>query len=251
MSVQGKFVWHDLMTTDVEASKRFYGELFGWRIWKGEHGDYLHISAGSVDIGGIVPPDPQRGKMPSHWNGYLAAEKIDDVMGRVAQAGGKVLAPVMDIPRVGKFAVVADPRGATFSPFQSNEWQPESDKMPGYGEFCWDELLTDDPVAAVAFYEKVFGLGHAAMDMGPMGTYHLLKRGEKNAAGVMKMPPNAPHPPMWLPYVSVESADDAAARAAKLGGAVLAPPMDIPDVGRFAVLGDNTQAAIAILQPPR
>jgi uncharacterized protein len=250
MSAQGKFVWHDLMTTDVEASKRFYGELFGWRIWKGEHGDYLHISAGKRDIGGIVPPDPKR-QMPSHWNAYIAAQNIDEVMGRVTEAGGKVYAPVMDIPRVGKFAVVADPRGATFSPFQAIEWQPDDDKTPAPGEFCWDELLTDDPEAAVAFYEKVFGHSHTAMDMGPMGTYRVLKLGEKNAGGIMKMPPGAPHPPMWLPYVSVESADQTAARVAGLGGVVYAQPMDIPDVGRFAVLGDNTQASIAILQPPR
>src|SRR5205814_774250 len=129
---------------DVERSRRFYGELFNWRIWAGEGGgDYLHISAGERDIGGIVPLEGKHG-VPPHWIGYIASDGIEEVVARASEAGGRVHVPVTAIPRVGKFAVVADPRGAVFSPFAGVDAQHAGEgeeRQPGPGEFCWDELL--------------------------------------------------------------------------------------------------------------
>ncbi len=248
MSVHGKFVWHDLMTPKPEDAKRFYGELFGWRIWKGEHGEYLHISVGERDIGGIMEAKPPQ---PTAWLAYVAADKVDDAVARATAAGGRVFVPPTDIPHVGRFAVVADPRGAVYAPFQSLHGIPDEERTPGNGEFCWDELLTDDPQASLAFHEKVWGWTHDAMEMPGFGTYHVLKRGTHNVGGLMKSPPGGPPMAYWLSYVAVASTDDTVARAKKLGGAVHAPPMDIPNVGRFAVLADNTGATFAILQPAR
>ena len=95
------------------------------------------------------------------------------------------------------------------------------------------------------------------MDMPGMGVYTLLKRpgtkdetgAEKNAGGIMTSPPNAQHPPFWLAYIGVPNADAIAAKLEKLGGKVMAPPMDIPNVGRFFVGMDRQQAAIAFLAP--
>ena len=65
MTAHGKFVWHDLMTTDVAAAKRFYGELFGWKLEKGDHGDYIHIKAGERHIGGMMALQTKDG-IPPH-----------------------------------------------------------------------------------------------------------------------------------------------------------------------------------------
>jgi len=56
-------------------------------------------------------------------------------------------------------------------------------------------------------------------------------------------------PTMWTPYVCVDDADATVARAKELGAMVVVPPSDIPDVGRFAVIGDPQGAAIAVLRP--
>ena len=72
---------------------------------------------------------------------------------------------------------------------------------------------------------------------------------DKNAGGLMQSPPNAPHPPFWLCYVGVADAAATVEKAKQLGGAVMAGPMDIPNVGKFAVLLDAQKAAFAILQP--
>jgi predicted enzyme related to lactoylglutathione lyase len=230
----GKFVWHDLRTSDVARARAFYGELFGWRIWEGQGGGpYLHVSAGDQDIGGILAKEAGE-PGPSHWLGYVDARPIEDVVARTAAAGGRVVVPVSEIPRVGKFAVVADPRGGVTSPFQSSDPVP-AERQVGAGEFCWDELLTDDPAAAAAFYEKLYGWSRNDMDMGPMGTYTVFKRGEQQAGGMLKMPAEAKHPPFWLPYVKV--------------GVEYRAPSDVPGVGRFAVLADPTGASFGILQP--
>jgi predicted enzyme related to lactoylglutathione lyase len=253
MSTHGKFVWHDLMSSDVEKSKRFYGELFNWRIWKGEHGDYEHISAGSRDIGGIVALDPKHGA-PPHWIGYIASDDIQAVVALATEAGGRVYVPVTDIPHVGQFAVVADPRGAVFAPFAGIDAKHSGEteeRQSDFGVFCWDELLTDDPEAELRFYSRLFGWGHEKMEMGSSGTYYLFKRGQVNAGGMMKSPPNVAAPPSWLSYVAVADADATAARTSKLGGSVIASPQDIPGVGRFAVLADDSQVVFAVLQPAR
>src|SRR5579864_8942073 len=111
MSTNPRFVWHDLMAADVERAKSFYGELFGWKFKKGE-GDptYEHIYAGEVGIGGVMKNDPKWGA-PPHWLGYVTSDDVDASVAAATKAGGKVMAPKMDIPTVGQFAVVMDPTG--------------------------------------------------------------------------------------------------------------------------------------------
>ena len=55
-------------------------------------------------------------------------------------------------------------------------------------------------------------------------------------------------PDHWLPYALVGDCDDAAGRAVRLGGIVIAPPIDLEQVGRFAVLQDPGGAHIAVIR---
>jgi predicted enzyme related to lactoylglutathione lyase len=85
--------------------------------------------------------------------------------------------------------------------------------------------------------------------MGPLGHYWLARRGDRDASGMMRLPEEATAAgarPHWLPYIVVEDVDEVAARAGALGASVLVPPGDIPDLGRFAVLRDPTDALVAI-----
>jgi predicted enzyme related to lactoylglutathione lyase len=256
MTVHGKFVWHDLMSSDVQKSIRFYGELFGWQIKKDDNSPYHLILLEGRDIGGMLPLEKKMGPMPPHWIGYIAVENIDQTLAEIPKLGGKVYMPKTSIEKVGLFAVAADPQGAVFSPFQYGATQPkpETDARPAPSSFCWDELATSDTHAAETFYRTLFKWGANEMDMGPMGTYTVFTRGvkgadgnDKNAGGMMPKSPQAPAS-QWLSYVGVTHCDQSVERAKKLGGSVLVPPTDIPNVGRFSVLHDNVGAAIGILQ---
>jgi predicted enzyme related to lactoylglutathione lyase len=113
------------------------------------------------------------------------------------------------------------------------------------GAVSWTELTTPDPAAAMAFYGKLFGWSFQPMDMGS-GTYNVIKVGADDAiGGVMKTPPDAQGmPPMWGSYVTVADCDATAAQCTALGGKVCVGPMDIPTVGRFAMLQDPQGATL-------
>ena len=245
----GRFVWHDLMTTDAPRAQAFYTALFGWTTQvmpMGEFGDYTMVTAGEHGVGGIVPLDAAHG-VPSHWIAYASTADVDATCARIEALGGKTCVPPADIPGVGRFAVSEDPQGAVFSPFRGNDPSPEPPANAPLGTVAWTELLTTDPEAAAKFYGELFGWTHESMDM-PLGAYGLFKRGDQFAGGMMPMPPQADSRPNWLPYFAVASADAAVARIASLGGTPMMEPMDIQEWGRMAVAQDPTGAFFAVLE---
>jgi hypothetical protein len=252
-----RFVWHDLNTTDVEAAKKFYGEIFNWKLESSDKDAYIHIDAGGEMIGGVR----QKGANepgPSNWMGYVVVDDVAATVSSITSAGGRVYMPPTTIENAGTFAVTADPTGAVFAPWKSARAGEDSEKqaMPKPFTFCWDELMSTDPAAAGAFYEKVFGWKLRPVDMGGGMIYTLLDRpGVKNwmgdqasAGGMMKSPPEVPHS-FWLSYVGVDNCDAISERATRLGAKVTVPPQDIPNVGRFACWFDPQGASIAVLQP--
>lgn len=117
-----------------------------------------------------------------------------------------------------------------------------------HGAFSWSELTTSDPAAAAAFYGQLFGW--TSQDMGDeMGGYRVVKVGDTSVAGISGPMPGSPDvPPHWGCYVTVDDTDSVAARCQQLGGKVLVPPMDVPTVGRMAVLQDPQGAVISVMQ---
>ncbi len=232
------FVWHDLSTTDVEDSKRFYGELFGWKFESSENDPYHHIVAGDQMIGGLRRKEANE-PGPASWLGYVLVDEVAAAVERATAAGGQVYVPATTMDGVGTFAVVADPTGGVIAPWKSARAEENQTKpiSPAEHTFCWDELLTKDPEAATGFYGQVFGWGKETQNMGEMGDYTLLTRpGIPNpmrpgqdawAGGLLKAPPQVPYS-FWLAYVKVADADDAADRARRLGAKIAVPPPTSP-----------------------
>lgn len=236
----GTFVWHENVSTDPAKAQEFYGQLFGWgvEVFKAGDFEYPMIVADGQMHGGYPPV--QEGT-PSHWVGNVAVESVDDTVAKVESAGGKLIHGPADIPEVGRFAVLADPQGAVFVAFQPGGEPPQS-----AGVFVWDELGTQDVEAAEKFYRAVFGW--TVDDMGEeYGGYKILKNGETGVGGLMKMP-DPSMPSFWQPYVAVEDTDATAAKAGELGGSTVMGPMDVPNVGRIAVLQDPLGAFFGIIK---
>lgn len=121
------------------------------------------------------------------------------------------------------------------------------------GTFCWPELATTDTAAASAFYGALFGWQSMVIES-PMGPYLFQRLGERDVAGFHALHAEQAAqgvPPNWLTYVSVDSADEVAAKASTLGGTVIAPPFEVMDYGRMAVLQDPQGAVFALWQPKR
>ena len=117
------------------------------------------------------------------------------------------------------------------------------------GTFCWIELATSDQNAAKNFYSKLFGWEADDMPIGENEFYTIFRLNGRDAAAAYTMRSEQKAggvPPNWLLYVAVDSADESAKLASKLGGKVCAEPFDVMDLGRMAVLQDPTGATIAI-----
>jgi predicted enzyme related to lactoylglutathione lyase len=115
----GTFCWEELHTKDQAAAGRFYGAVFGWtgKVTEGDPMKYWHWMNAGKDIGGMM--DLQSPHAPPHWLSYVEVTDVDASTAKVRELGGKVHMDPMEIEKVGKFSVVADPAGATFALFRS------------------------------------------------------------------------------------------------------------------------------------
>ncbi len=123
-------------------------------------------------------------------------------------------------------------------------------EVPQNGTFCWNELITTDVDKAGEFYSSLLGWERAAMP-GDM-PYTLLKADGKDAGGMMaRMPEMGDIPSHWMAYITVENTDEAAKKVTELGGKVVCPPTDIPNVGRFTIIADPTGANVGLISFPK
>ncbi len=116
----GAFSWSELTTTDPAAAAAFYGELFGWKIQEmgAQMGGYRVVAVGDEGVAGIMAMPPGAPPMPPHWGCYVTVDNVDATISRCAGLGGKTIVPPMDIPTVGRMAVIQDPQGAVLSLMQ-------------------------------------------------------------------------------------------------------------------------------------
>jgi len=252
----GKFVWYELMTSDVAAATRFYQSVVGWEAKDaGMPGsDYTILSAGGVGVGGLMALPAQACAMgvPPCWSGYIGVDDVDAYVTRVTAAGGKLLREPADIPGVGRFAVVADPYGAGFLLFKGSSAEGPASAAAGTpGHIGWHELHAGDGAGAFAFYSGLFSWTKGdAMDMGPQGVYQLFATGGEPVGGMMTKMPGVPQP-FWLYYINVAALDAAVARVTAGGGKVVMGPMEVPGGSWIVNCTDPQGAFFALVAPKR
>jgi predicted enzyme related to lactoylglutathione lyase len=189
---------------------------------------------------------PQQEDMPAHWTTYLASDDVDDTATKIRDAGGTVLADPFDVFDSGRMTVAQDPTGAIFGVWQAHEHigaQLANDP----GTLTWNQCQTNDPARAAAFYQAVFGYEIDEVDMGGEHPFRVLKVGGRGVAGVRE-PISADEPTHWSTTFAVADTDETVARAKELGGTVVMEPLDLPDIGRLAVLQDSTGAAFQVIK---
>ena len=113
----GSICWTELATSDLEAAKKFYGELLGWKLEGSQSAgmNYTEIVVGDKHVGGMFQITEECGDISPSWRSYVAVDDVDAAARRTAELGGKVVMEPMDIPNVGRFCIISDPAGATIS----------------------------------------------------------------------------------------------------------------------------------------
>lgn len=258
-SKTGQFVWYELMTTDTNAAKDFYSDVVGWKTqpFDPENKDaYTMWVASQGPLGGVMTlPDQVKAMgVPPHWMAHVRVANVDETAAKAKSLGGKVYVEPQDVPKVGRFSVIADPQGASISVFSPVDKMESHDNTKS-GEFTWNELSTTDHKAAFDFYKELFGWEKtSAFDMGPMGEYLMYGQGGKTYGGMMTKPKDAPMPTAWLYYVHVDDLEASIERAKGKSAKLLMGPTDVPGGERIAILTDPQGAAFALhgpaLNPP-
>lgn len=255
----GRFVWYELLTTDPKAAIAFYCDVVGWTTQAWEGGDSTMWLSSQGPLGGVstLPEEAKKIGAPPHWQANVEVVNVDATVAKVKELGGKVYVAPADVPKVGRFAVVGDPQGASMAVFTPGAAMASHDTSKA-GELSWSELYTTDHEAAFRFYQQLFGWERLAEhDMGAMGKYLLWGRGGKQLGGMMttpkgmKTPDGKEIPPSWMYYVTVADLDAALTRARRKDARVLNGPMDVPGGQRIVQLMDPQGAAFALVTAPK
>ncbi|MGH8549037.1 MAG: VOC family protein [Methylococcales bacterium] len=241
----GKFVWHDLLTTDVAAAKRFYGGLFDWTFEAGEDPDYTVIFNHSRPIGGIVSlQSPDHEGRKGRWLASLSVKDVDQATEFVRTSGGLIHEQPQTIPERGRLAIVSDPQDAQLVLLHAESGDPP-DRPLAMNEWLWDELWIREKSAAIEFYSLLAGFTHELVQEQSGRGYDVLKTGIYPRAGIASIAVDHVHS-MWVPYIRVSDPGLMVEKVEQLGGRViLAPSADFenatvaiaadPDGGVFAM----------------
>jgi predicted enzyme related to lactoylglutathione lyase len=251
----GSFCWIELHASDQNAAKSFYSSLFGWEAHDMPMGpdDFytmFKLQGRDAAAGCTLRPDERSQSVPPYWMIYITVDKVDAAVTKAQQLGGKILAPAFDVMDAGRMAVIQDPTGAVFCP-----WQPNKSNGIGIahvaGTLCWADLSTPDPKRAADFYSGLLGWQFITDPKDPSGYLHI-KNGEHFIGGIPPAASRQPGvPPHWLAYFSVDDVDASAAKAKQMGANLYLAPMTMEGVGRFSVIADPQGAVFAIFKSAR
>jgi hypothetical protein len=244
-----RFIWYELMTTDVAAARAFYTEVIGWGACDASTSDppYTLLTSEGIEIGGLMglPEEAtKKGAMP-RWMGYVGVSDVAAVTDQIRHLGGKIYVPPTKT-NIGRISVIADLEMATLGlidDVQPDRNDPGSFDQPG--RVGWRELLAADPDKAFAFYGKLFGWQKADAEVGAMDSYRLLSVGDQTIGGIFAKREREPFS-FWLYYFNVDDIDAATKRLKDAGGRIFEGPMEVPGDAWVARCVDPQGATFAI-----
>jgi uncharacterized protein len=259
MGGASRFIWYELMSPDPHGAKAFYDAVVGWDIEAEPASalDYRMIRRGDGGhAGGLLrlTDEMAAGGARPCWLAYVGVADVDAAAAAMQADGATVQMPAMDMPGVGRMAMLGDPHGAPFYIMTPAPGQAEavSDvfSVDRPQHVRWNELWAGDPAEAVAFYRRHFGwTQEGSMPMGEMGDYLFIQSDGVGIGAIMPRMPDVPHP-MWNFYFGVDDIDRAAAAVRAGGGTVFQEPMQIPG-GEYSLNGSDPQGAMFGLVGPR
>ncbi|MGH6860863.1 MAG: VOC family protein [Phyllobacterium sp.] len=253
MSQSGEFIWYELLTSDPSAAEEFYTHVVGWGAQDAGNPTvkYTLLSVDKAPVAGLMSTgDGCVTGVEAMWSGHILVDDVDRTSARIKEMGGKVHVDPMEIPGVGRFAIVADPQGVPFQLFKpSLDDRGPSPVPPAAGTFGWHELQSSDWESAFEFYSGLFGWTKGeAMDMGEQGKYQIIER-DGQMFGAMMNRGEPSQSLSWRYYICVDDIAAAEARLRGKGGEVLFGPVEVPG-GQWIVHARDPQGSFFALLGP-
>jgi predicted enzyme related to lactoylglutathione lyase len=246
--------WIDLWTSDVEGSRTFYSELFGWEAQEPspEFGGYFMFTRAGVPVAGGMG-DMGDMKANNTWKIYLNTDDITKTLEAAQAEGAQIMGPAMPVGDLGIQAVLTDPTGADLGTWQAGTF-PGFTVLGEHGSPSWFELHTREHGTAVAFYRSVFRWDTVAVGDSDEFRYTVMKdpTGDGELAGIMDAGAWLPEgvPAHWSVYWHSDDIDATVSRVKALGGAVVMDAEDTP-YGRLATVTDPSGAQFKLRALPQ
>lgn len=259
---RGRFLWYDLITTDMAAAKAFYCNVVGWGALDASMYDkaYTLFTVAEGFVGGLMalPDEARQTGAQSRWIGYVGVDDVNAAAEQIARSGGAVQVPPTEVPHLSRFAIVNDPQLASLGLFT---WLAPGQEAPALGtpgRVGWHELFADDCDQAWVFYSALFGWQKGLVASGTMGSYQLFSAGGQTIGGIFTKPATFAAP-FWLYYFNVGDIDAASGRVQAGGGRILNGPIEAPDGSwilqctdpqgaMFALLGRRSYKAVSFME---
>jgi predicted enzyme related to lactoylglutathione lyase len=247
----GRWVWGDLVTSDVGTAAKFYGDVFGWTFetYGGEDDldTYTLALADGLPIGGMVfDSRAMKGKVPSaRWIGFMSVPDVAAAAAAVEKGGGKVVVKPTTLAERGETAVFQDPEGALFGAIHAKSGDPP-DYRGDLNEWVWLDLWTSDVESASGFYRAVGGYEVLPLEGDAVRSGAHLVSGGYVRAGIMQKRSSRTST-VWLPYIRVADARAVAEKARVAGGKVVLEPMSLQQA-IVAIVADPTGAPVGVAQ---
>jgi predicted enzyme related to lactoylglutathione lyase len=249
----GRFVWYELVTTDVPAAMAFYTKVMGWGAWDASVPGKTSIlfSDGKAAVGALtrLPDDERKTGVQPSWVGYVGVDDVHATTDQIRRLGGTVHVPPTDVADISRFSVFADPQMARLALFKwLKPGQGQPPEPDARGRVGWHELVAADWETAWAFYAELFGWQKAEADVSE-GAYLLFAAGGQTIGGMFTKPPTIAAP-FWLYYFNVGDIDAAAQRVKAGGGKIMDGPLEVPGVS-WVVRCVDPQGAVFALEGQR
>lgn len=251
--LRGKLVWADLVTADLDGSRRFYGGLFDWTFVEisDAGGDYVVAYGDGVPVAGMVSREPLAGqRRQARWIAYMSVSDVAAAAQDVVNKGGEILISARSVPARGEMAVLADPDGVPFGLIDSSSGDPE-DFLPEIGDWIWAVYQSPDVNSAAAFYQDL--AGYDVVPRGQLGKalHYLFVADGYARASIVEIPVDRLEMrPDWLYFVRVGNIEEALDRVNELGGRTLARPRSDVVGGQLAVIADPAGAPLGLMHWP-
>ena len=102
-------VHFEIRSLDPNATRAFYGELFGWTYPQGGFPDYTYVDSGSPE--GTIPGgiSPTQGGRPM-VTVFARVADVQAALDKAVALGGTIVQPAQKVPGV-TFGLFADPQG--------------------------------------------------------------------------------------------------------------------------------------------
>jgi predicted enzyme related to lactoylglutathione lyase len=240
----GAPTWIDLLTSELDRAKEFYGTVFGWTFESAgpEYGGYVTAAKDGHPVAGLMGNNPEF-RAPDGWTTYLHSADVDATLAASTAAGGVTCGEPMDIKDKGRMATLTDPTGAFLG-----LWQPTGhngfEVVNEAGAPVYFQLTTSDYGKALDFYRQVFGWQTEIVADTDEFRYSTASFDGKALLGVMDGTNHLPQgvPSHWDFFLGADDVDKTVQLVKENGGTVIREAEDTP-YGRLAAVADPTGAA--------